>query len=157
MLKGFGIDFITCPYSSAVPFPSLPVHKSFKTWMSHNVQRHKTFSAHYQIVTKRFVNVYVLWRCTLCDVYVLKILRFGTLTLRALRHVKFMLCCFTLCSNIPSIDKQRQRLIIFNICYRLQFRLSLYFSLAVSTFSHQFWSREGFFCQITWLGKASDC
>ncbi len=61
-----------------------------------------------------FVMVYLLWRCTLCEVYVLKTLHFGTLTLcaatfynsascnvyvmllcqLALRHVTFMLCCF---------------------------------------------------------------
>ncbi len=33
--------------------------------------------------TLDFVMVYVLWRCTLCEVYVLKTLRFGTLTLCA--------------------------------------------------------------------------
>ncbi len=54
-----------------------------------------------------FVKVYILWRCTLFDVYVLKTLCFGTLTLCCvqlrfvtLRHVTSTLCCFTLCSNI---------------------------------------------------------
>ncbi len=42
---------------------------------------------------KRFVTVYNLWRCTFCDVYVLKTLRFGTLTL----------CAATFC-NITSCD-----------------------------------------------------
>ncbi len=54
--------------------------------------------------SKRIVTLYVMWR----DVYVLKTLRFGTLTLCAatfcnitsLCHVTFTLCCFTLCSNI---------------------------------------------------------
>ncbi len=36
-------------------------------------------SAHYISVTKHFVTVSILWRCTLFDVYVLKTLRFGTL------------------------------------------------------------------------------
>ncbi len=42
---------------------------------------------------KRFVTVYNLWRCTLCEVYVLKTLCFGTLTL----------CAATFC-NITSCD-----------------------------------------------------
>ncbi len=37
----------------------------------------------YVMCTLHFVMVYVLWRCTLCDVYVLKTLRFETLTLCA--------------------------------------------------------------------------
>jgi hypothetical protein len=40
-----------------------------------------------------FVTVYILLRCTLCDVYVLKTLRFGTLKL----------CAATFC-NITSCD-----------------------------------------------------
>jgi hypothetical protein len=39
--------------------------------------------SHYVIITKHFVTVYILWRCMLCDVYVLKTLHFGTLTLCA--------------------------------------------------------------------------
>ncbi len=79
--------------------------KSVTTWTSHNVQRHNTYSAtkhevHYIIVTKHFVTVYILWRCTLCDVYVLKLLRCVQLRFVTLRHVTFTLCCFTLCSNI---------------------------------------------------------
>jgi hypothetical protein len=50
--------------------------------------------------TLHFVMVYVLWRCTLCDVYVLKTLCFGT---RTLCHVTFTLCCSTLCSNILEV------------------------------------------------------
>ncbi len=55
----------------------------FKTKTSHNVQRHKT-----DTVTKRFVTLVkcalnILWRCTLCDVFVLKTLRFETLALCA--------------------------------------------------------------------------
>ncbi len=54
--------------------------------MSHNVQRHKTYSVTYMfcnanaMCTCNFVTVYVLGHCTLCDVYVLKTLRFGALT-----------------------------------------------------------------------------
>jgi hypothetical protein len=49
--------------------------------------------------------VYVLSRCTLCDVYVLKTLHFGALTLSAdmfcnIKSCDVKLCCFTLCSNI---------------------------------------------------------
>jgi hypothetical protein len=42
-----------------------------------------TFCNAYVMCTLDFVMVYVLWRCTLCEVYVLKTLRFGTLTLCA--------------------------------------------------------------------------
>ncbi len=52
-------------------------------WTSHNVQRHKTFGNAFVMYTLRFLMISVLWRCTLCDVYVLKTLRFGTLTLCA--------------------------------------------------------------------------
>ncbi len=53
-------------------------------------ERHITYSVtkhsasqnvKYVSITKRFITVYVLWRCTLCDVYDLKTFRFGTLTL----------------------------------------------------------------------------
>ncbi len=64
-----------------------------KPTASLNVQRHKTLSAHYVLCTLRFVTVCVLWCCTLCDVYVLKTVRFGTLTL----------CAATFC-NITSCD-----------------------------------------------------
>jgi hypothetical protein len=67
---------------------------------SKNLQRHKMLSVHYEGVTKRFVTVYLLRCCTLCDVYVLKTLRFVQIHFVTLRHVKFTLCCFTLCSNI---------------------------------------------------------
>ncbi len=55
--------------------------------------------------TLHFVTVYILWRCTLCDVYVLKLsvlelLRCVQLRFVTLRHVTFTLCCFTLCSSI---------------------------------------------------------
>ncbi len=43
--------------------------------------------------TLHFVMVHILWCCTLCDVYVLKTLCFGTL----------MLCAATFC-NITSCD-----------------------------------------------------
>jgi hypothetical protein len=60
-----------------------------------------TLHKHY----KTFCNCNVLWRCTLCDVYVLKIyvlelLSCVQLCFVKLRHVTFTLCCFTLCSNI---------------------------------------------------------
>jgi hypothetical protein len=78
-----------------------------KRTVSLNVQRYKTLSAHYVMRSLHFVTVYVLWRCTLRDVYVLKTLRFGTLCMQlrfvTLPHVTFTLCCFTLCSNIPSL------------------------------------------------------
>jgi hypothetical protein len=48
----------------------------------------------YVMCTSHFVMVMVLWRCTLCDVYVLKTLRFGT----------FTLCAATFCPNIASLD-----------------------------------------------------
>ncbi len=46
-----------------------------------------------------------LYECTLCDIYVLKtlcleLLRCVQLLFVTLHHVAFMLCCFTLCSNI---------------------------------------------------------
>ncbi len=41
---------------------------------------------------KRFVTVYVLWHCTLCDIYIFKTLRFGTLTLCAATLYKIMSC-----------------------------------------------------------------
>ncbi len=53
--------------------------------------------------TLRFVRVYVLWLCTLCDIYILKtleLLRSVQLRFVTLRHVTFRLCCFMLCSNI---------------------------------------------------------
>ncbi len=54
---------------------------------------------------KTFFNVYVLWHCTLCDVYVLKtfvleLLHCVQLLFVTLCHVTFTLCCFMLCSNI---------------------------------------------------------
>ncbi len=78
-----------------------------KTWTSHNVQRHKTYSVTYTfcnayvMCTLRFVTVYKMWRCTLGDVYVLELLHCVQLRYVTLRHVTFTLCCFTLCSNIP--------------------------------------------------------
>ncbi len=87
-------------------------HKIVTTWKSHNVQRHKTieniptFCNAYVMCTLHFVMVYVLWRCTLCDVYVfenfmfLELLHCVQLRFVTLRHVTFTLCCFTLCSNI---------------------------------------------------------
>jgi hypothetical protein len=76
-------------------------------WKSHKVKRHKTLSAHYVSVTKRFVTVYVLWRCTLCTVYVLKTLSFGTLTLCAARFCNITSCDVSVMllyvmSNIPA-------------------------------------------------------
>ncbi len=68
-----------------------------KTWMSQNVQCHKKFCNASVMCTLRFVTVYVMWRCTLCDVYVLELLRCMQLRFVTLRHVTFTLCCFTLC------------------------------------------------------------
>jgi hypothetical protein len=56
------------------------------------LQCHKTLSAQYVIVTKNFVTVYVLWRCWLCDVFVLKTLSYGTLTLCAAKFCNFTSC-----------------------------------------------------------------
>jgi hypothetical protein len=56
-----------------------------------NVQPQKTLGEHYVSVTKRFVTVYVLGCCTLCDVY-LKALHFGTLTLCAAMFCNIMPC-----------------------------------------------------------------
>ncbi len=55
--------------------------------------------------TLHFVMVYVLWRCTLLafmfwKLYVLELLRCVQLCFVTLRHVRFTLCCFTICSNI---------------------------------------------------------
>jgi hypothetical protein len=58
-----------------------------------NTASEKVLSAHYVIFTKLFVIVFVLSRCTLCDVYVLKTLHFGTP----------MLCAATFC-NITSCE-----------------------------------------------------
>ncbi len=73
------------------------------------------------IVTKPFVTVYILWRCTLCDVYVLKTLRFGTLMLCAATFCNITscdvlrLCCCTLCSNIVRTHYQiKEELIKLN-------------------------------------------
>ncbi len=59
-------------------------------------------------------------------------------------------------NGATSIGIQRQRLIIFKILYMLRFRLSLYISLAVSTFSHQLWSRArgGFFREKYQIARA---
>ncbi len=61
-----------------------------------NVTKHiyiLIFCNGYVMCTLHFVMLYVLWRCTLCDVYVLKTFRFGT----------FTLCAPTFC-NIKSYD-----------------------------------------------------
>ncbi len=63
-----------------------------KRWTSQNVQHRKMLRTHYVIVTKRFVTVYVLWRCTLCDVNVLKTLRFQTLALCAATFCNITSC-----------------------------------------------------------------
>ncbi len=62
-------------------------------YIMYSVTKHTACTAHYVIITKRFVTVYILWHCTLFDIYVLKTLRFGTLTL----------CAATFC-NITSCD-----------------------------------------------------
>ncbi len=77
-------------------------------WTLHNVERHKTLSAHYVIVTKRFVLflfcdavhcvTFTLWK-----LYALEYLRGVQLRFVALCHVTFTLCCFTLCSNIINL------------------------------------------------------
>jgi hypothetical protein len=79
--------------------------KIVSMWMSHNVHRHKTLSAHNVSVTKHFVTVtfcdavrYVMF--TFWKIYVLELLRCVHLCFVTLRHVTFMLCWFTLCSNI---------------------------------------------------------
>jgi hypothetical protein len=58
----------------------------------------------YVMCTSHFVMVFILWRCTLWYVYVLKTLRFGTLTLCAATFCNITSCdfyiSFTLCSNI---------------------------------------------------------
>ncbi len=66
---------------------------------SQNIQ---TFCNSYVMCTLHIVMLYVLWLCTLCDVYVLKNLRFGTLTLCAATFCNITSCdnyCM-LCSNI---------------------------------------------------------
>jgi hypothetical protein len=46
----------------------------------------------YVMCTLHVVMVYVLWRCTLCDIYVLKTLGFGTLTLSAATFCNIISC-----------------------------------------------------------------
>ncbi len=62
--------------------------------------------------TLLFVTVYVLWRCTLCDVHVLKTLCFGTLTL----------CAATFC-NITSCDVYVMLLYVFKVGNMIRFKL----------------------------------
>ncbi len=73
---------------------------------------HKTLDAHYVNITKRFVTVYFLCRCTLCDVYVSTLLRFGTL----------MLCEATFC----------------NITWRLRYDALRYVATSWNEFPREF-------------------
>ncbi len=64
-----------------------------------------TFCNPYVMWTLHFEMLYILWCCRLCEVYVLKTLRFGTLTLCAatfcnITSCDVYVCCFTFCSNI---------------------------------------------------------
>ncbi len=70
-----------------------------------DIAAHNAYPTASVMCTLHFVMVYVLWRCTLCDIYVLKNLRFETLTLCATTFFNITsrdayVCCFTLCSNI---------------------------------------------------------
>ncbi len=68
--------------------------------------------------TLHFVTVYVLWRCTLSDVYVLKTLRFGTLTF----------CAATFC-NIMSCD----------VYFTLRYDVAKFFGEKITRFLTVFW------------------